>query len=80
MNHTKKKPSYLGAPVLARHDPDGHYEIGNIYFRTAVSEEEARFGLEIHLGAELRDRMLELERQGWVLMTEENRQKLMELE
>lgn len=30
------QPSFLGVPVLARHDPSGHFSKENIYFRTDV--------------------------------------------
>lgn len=75
---TKAKPNFLGVAVLARHDPNGPYSEDNCYFRSAVSDEEARAGVEIHVAADLRDRLLDLDRQGWVELDEEKRRKLME--
>ena len=74
------EPTYLGIAILARRDPNGPYSESNCYFRTAVSEEEARQGVELHVGADLRDRVLELERQGWVELADDKRQELMQLE
>ena len=76
---TMPKPSFLGVAILARHDPSGHFSKENCYFRTAVSAEEARQGIELHVGADLRERILDLERQGWFQLTEEKRQELMQL-
>ncbi len=73
------KPPFLGVPVLARHDPNGHFTKENSYFRTALSDEEARQGIELYIAAELRERLFELEREGWVQLTEERRQQLMRL-
>ncbi|WP_166820089.1 hypothetical protein [Thalassoroseus pseudoceratinae] len=75
---TKAKPKFLGVAILARHDPNGPYSKDNCYFRTAVSDEEARAGVELHVASDLRERFLELERQGWVQFDEEKRRKLME--
>lgn len=77
--NTGHRPKYLGVAILARHDADGPYSKDNCYFRTAVSEEEACQGIELHVGADLRERILELERQGWVQLTDEKRQQLMRL-
>ena len=52
-----QKPSFLGVPILARHDPNGRFSKGNLYFRTALSDEEAREGIELYIAAELRDRI-----------------------
>lgn len=73
------RPQFLGVAILARHDPSAPFSMDNCYFRTAVSEEEAREGSELHVGADLRDRFLELERQGWVHFDEERRRLLMQL-
>lgn len=75
----RNRPQCLGVAILARHDPNGPYSMDNCYFRTAVSEEEARQGTELHVGADLRDRFLELERQGLVHFDEDQRQKVMQL-
>ena len=80
MNHKPNKPQYLGVGILARHDSKRPFSKDNCYFRTAVSDEEARTGMELHVGADLRERILELERQGWVQLAEDKRQELMRLE
>jgi hypothetical protein len=59
------KPWWLGAAIIARHDPNLGYTIDNIYWRSALSAEEAETEREIYVGAALRERLLEVERQGW---------------
>jgi len=71
-NGEATKPSFVGCAVLARYDQSGPYSKDNMYFRTAVSEEEAQEGIELHSGADLRNRFLELERHGWVELDHEN--------
>jgi hypothetical protein len=73
------RPTYIGVAVLARHDPNGDFSADNCYFRTAVNEKEAEQGIEVLVGADLRDRILELEHQGWVHLDDEKRQKVMQL-
>lgn len=73
---TSEKPKFLGVAILGRIDPDGLFEVGNVQWRTAVSHEEAELGTELHVGSDLRDRFLELEKQGWMTLTEEGRQQL----
>lgn len=75
----EERPRFLGVAILARHDPTGPYSQDNCYFRTAVSEEEARQCVELHVGADLRERFLELERQGWVQLDDDSRKKVIEL-
>ena len=72
-------PSFLGVLVVARRDPNDHFTIENCYIRTALSDEEARDGVEVYIGVDLRQRWLELERQGWIELTEEERQIVMQL-
>jgi hypothetical protein len=79
INSEASRPSYLGVAVVARHDPHGPFSADNCYFRTAVNEEEAKQGIEVLVGADLRDRILELERQGWVHLDDDKRQKVMQL-
>lgn len=70
------KPAFLGVAVLARLDHQRPFSIDNCIWRTAVSNEEALRGREIYVGADFRDRLLELERQGWVDLPEGTREKL----
>jgi hypothetical protein len=61
----KEKPWWLGAAILARHDPNLGFTLDNMYWRSALSAEEAETQREIYVGAALRKRLLEVERQGW---------------
>jgi len=59
------KPWWLGAAILSRIDPNLGYTTGNICWRAALSAEEAETSEEIYVGAALRERLLEIEREGW---------------
>lgn len=74
-----ERPTFLGVPILARFDPTRPYERANILYRTAVSYEEAALGKELHVGADLRERLLGLEKAGWVHLTEKGRKQLEEV-
>lgn len=74
-----QKPRFLGVPILARHDPHAGYKPDNCFFRTAVSEEEARQGIELYVGADLRERILDLERHGWIHLDAAHRREVMRL-
>ena len=66
MNGNKVSPWWLGVAILARHDPNLGYTRDNISWRTALSAEEAEMQYEIYVGAALRERLLEIEREGWI--------------
>jgi len=66
VNGNKASPWWLGVGILARHDPNLGYTRGNILWRTALSAEEAETQLELYVGAALRERLLEIEREGWI--------------
>lgn len=74
-----QKPTFLGVPILARHNPNAGYTPDNCFFRTAVSEEEARQGIELYVGADLRERILDLERHGWIRLDAAHRREVMRL-
>ena len=69
----KERPAFLGVAVLARKDHTRPFAIDNCIWRTAVSEDEAQVGREIYVGAELRNRLLELEKQGWIQISNDGR-------
>src|SRR5688572_26023689 len=72
----KEKPAFLGVAVLARRDHRQPITLDNVIWRTALNEEEAKVGHEIFVGEAMRSRMFELEREGWVTLTDEIRQRL----
>lgn len=74
-----ERPTFLGVAILARYDPNRPYSADNCYWRTAVSEKEARQGIELHVAADLRKRLLELERQGWLQLDKDALQRLEDL-
>lgn len=73
------KPSFIGVAVLARRDHTRPISTDNCIWRTALSYEEARLGHEVFVGEELRNRFLELERQGVIEIPEKGRMMLDEL-
>ena len=64
--NSNRLPDYIGCAVLARRDPNKGWEKDNIHCRTALSEEEAKEGIEIYVGAALRARFLHLIDQGYL--------------
>ena len=74
-----ERPTFLGVAIPARYDPNRPYSADNCYWRTAVSEKEARQGIELHVAADLRKRLLELERQGWLQLDKDALQRLEDL-
>jgi hypothetical protein len=78
-NRQSQQPSFLGVAVLARQDPNRPLSVDNCLWRTAVSEEEARLGSELHVGADLRRRLLDLEERGWVQILADQRRWLDQL-
>lgn len=69
------KPSFIGVAVLARRDPNRPFTLDNSYWRTAVSEEESVCGYERYFGTDLKERFLELEKLGFVELTDEARKR-----
>ena len=74
-----QQAAFLGVAVLARRDHTRPFSTDNCFWRTALSEEEARLGHEIYVGERVRNRFLELERRGWIETPDEGRKMLDEL-
>jgi hypothetical protein len=73
------KPSFLGIAILGLKDPNKGYTRDNVHWRTAVSQEEADECFEIHVGDDLRQRFIALNKQGHTAVPQEKLDGIIEL-